>query len=297
MTKSTPFLIPLILFIGIETSSQQLRATVVVNSDQVAQPSERVFRELQSRVNHFLNNQVFGPQKVLIQEKVHCNFIFVIEQYFDNQFIGTLQIQSFRPIYGSNYVSPVLNYLDKDIAFEFRENTSMNYNDNFYTTELMAILGFYVHLILTYDSDSFSPLGGQPHLRKARLIQRNARSYSKQGWSPQANTRNRYELIRELDSSIGPLFRNSALYDYHRSSMDQFVHNTSDATEKLFDVINEFDSIHVSHPRSMLVQLFFDAKAQELFDILFRSPTKTPQSVINSLKQIAPRYSHMWSQL
>ena len=291
------FYISSFFVLSLDSYTQELRATVVVNSSLAEQTNNGIFQELQSRVSNFLNTQNFDNQLVLIQEKVHCNFVFVIEDFSDNQFRGTLQVQSFRPIYGTSYVSPIFGNLDQDIQFEFRSDFPLRYSTDNYTSELMALLSFYSHLILAYDLDTFSPMGGQKHLRKAQYIQRIARSQGQGGWLPQSNRRNRYQLIQELDTQLGQEFRSKALYQYHRNAMDQMVENPNQGLNQLFDIVLDFEDIFRINARSMLFQLFFDVKNQEIFQIISSANNPIPNSVIESLNRISPNNSQLWRNL
>ena len=282
---------------GPHSYTQELRATVVVNSSIVEQANNRIFQELQSSVSHFLNTQNFGNQTVLIQEKVHSNFVFIIEDFSNHQFSGSLQVQSFRPVYGTNYISPVFGYLDQDIQFEFRNDMPLNYASDIDTSELMSLLSFYSHLLLAYDLDTFSPMGGQFHLSRARSIQRLARSRGQNGWLPQSNNRNRYQLTQELDTQLGQIFRSRGLYQYHRKVMDQMAEHSDQGLEQLFDLILDFEDLYQINSRSMLLQLFFDVKAQELFQILTRTTTSIPTDVIQSLVRFSPTNSQLWQKI
>ncbi|MCY4216838.1 MAG: DUF4835 family protein [Flavobacteriaceae bacterium] len=286
-------------FLGLSLHSytQELRATVVVNSLLTEQTNSRIFQELEARVSNFLNTQRFSDQTVLIQEKVHCNFVFIIEDFRNNQFSGTLQVQSFRPIYGAGYSSPVFSNLDQDIQFEFQNQVPLRYSADNYTSELMAILSFYSHLILAYDLDTFSATGGQFHLRQARYIQRLARSQGQNGWFPQPSKRNRYQLIQELDTQVGQEFRAKALYQYHRNVLDQLVDNPNRGLNQLFDIILDFEDIFKINSRLMLFQLLIDAKNQEIYQILSRGNIPIPESVVESLNRIFPSYSQLWNNL
>ncbi len=285
------------LGLNIPSYTQELRATVVVNSLLTEQTNNRIFQELQTHVSTFLNTQRFTNQTVLIQEKVHCNFIFVIEDFRNNQFSGTLQVQSFRPIYGADYSSPVFSNLDQDIQFEYRSQTPFRYSTDNYTSELMALLSFYSHLVLAYDLDTFSAMGGQFHLRQARYIQRLARSQGQNGWFPQPNKKNRYQLIQELDTQIGQAFRAKALYQYHRNVLDQLVDNPHRGLNQLFDIILDFEDIFKINSRLMLFQLLIDIKHQEIYQILSNGNMPIPKPVIESLNRIFPSESQLWNNL
>jgi len=101
--------------------SQELNAQVIVNSDLVNQTNQQIFKTLERSINELINTQVWTNQDYLNQEKIMCSFVFNLTGYSNDRFEATLQVQSQRPIFDSNYDSPVLNFLDNDIVFSYQE--------------------------------------------------------------------------------------------------------------------------------------------------------------------------------
>ena len=97
--------------------AQELNAQVIVNSDLVNQTNQQIFKTLERSISEFINTQVWSNQEFLNQEKISCSFVFNLSGYSNDQFEATLQVQSQRPVFDSNYDSPVLNFLDKEILF------------------------------------------------------------------------------------------------------------------------------------------------------------------------------------
>lgn len=99
------------------SKSQELNAQVIINSDLVNQTNQQIFKTLQRSINEIINTHVWTNQDYLNQEKITCSFVFNLTGYSNDLFEATLQVQSQRPIFDSNYDSPVLNFLDNDIVF------------------------------------------------------------------------------------------------------------------------------------------------------------------------------------
>ena len=104
-----------------QVTSQELNAQVIVNSDLVNQTNQQIFKTLERTLKEFINTQVWTDEVFLNQEKITCSFVFNLSAYSNDQFEATLQVQSERPVYQTNYDSPVLNFLDKDITFSYQE--------------------------------------------------------------------------------------------------------------------------------------------------------------------------------
>ena len=115
------FLILLLLFYLSPLKAQELDAQVIINSDLVNQTNQQIFKTLERSLSEFINTQVWSNKEFLNSEKITCSFIFNLSGYSNDQFEATLQVQSQRPVFDSNYDSPTLNFLDKDVVFSYQE--------------------------------------------------------------------------------------------------------------------------------------------------------------------------------
>jgi hypothetical protein len=115
------FLILLLLFYLNPLKAQELDAQVIINSDLVNQTNQQIFKTLERSLSEFINTQVWSNKEFLNSEKITCSFIFNLSGYSNDQFEATLQVQSQRPVFDSNYDSPTLNFLDKDVVFSYQE--------------------------------------------------------------------------------------------------------------------------------------------------------------------------------
>ena len=70
------------------------------------------------------------------------------------RFDGNIQVQYSRPIYGSQYNSPVLNVLDKDVVFSYRENEPIEFQ-RIRSLLIWFILAFYAYTIIGMDRTTF----------------------------------------------------------------------------------------------------------------------------------------------
>ena len=100
--------------------SQELRATVAINYEQVNNGNPQLFKNLEKQVTEFLNNTKWTEKEVKEIEKIECNFFINITSYGSNNFEATLQIQASRPVFNSTLSTPILNTNDKNFNFRFR---------------------------------------------------------------------------------------------------------------------------------------------------------------------------------
>ena len=81
-----------------------------------------------------------------------------------------MTLQSRRPVYGSTYTTPLLNFKDNAFNFTYQEFDRIEYQQNQFTTNLTAMLAYYCYLIIGHDQDSFQRLGGTPFFQQCEEI-------------------------------------------------------------------------------------------------------------------------------
>src|SRR6056300_2085641 len=215
-------LIFLFLVSLIPLKAQELNAQVIVNSDLVNQTNQQIFKTLERSLNEFLNTQVWTDQDLLPQEKITCSFVFNLTNYSNDQFEATLQVQSQRPVFDTNYDTPILNFLDRDIVFNYQEFQPLFFNQSSFESNLVSLLSFYAYVILGLDADTFTENGGAQYYEQALQVVNLAQVTSRKGWKPSDGTRNRFWLIDNLRANTFREYR-QALYEYHRAGLDQMT--------------------------------------------------------------------------
>ena len=149
------FLLFFALIYGNTSVAQELNAQFIVNANLVNQTNQQIFETLERSVNEFINSQSWTEQEYLPEEKIQCSFIFNLTSYDSSMFEGTLQVQSLRTIFNSNYDSPVLNFMDRDISFTYLEFQPLFYSPASYQSNLVSILSFYAFFIFFPCEDPF----------------------------------------------------------------------------------------------------------------------------------------------
>jgi hypothetical protein len=273
-----------------------LNAQVIVNSDLVNQTNQQIFKTLERSLNEFINTQVWTNQDFLAQEKITCSFVFNLSGYSNDRFEATLQVQSQRPVFDTNYDSPILNFLDKDIVFSYQEFQPLFYNESSFESNLVSLVSFYALVILGLDADSFSPNGGNSYFEAARQIVNLAQNTSSKGWKPSDGIRNRFWLIDALRSNTFREYR-QALYTYHRKGLDQMTTDSKVGKTALMEAIQQLEPMFQRRPNAFLLQLFFDAKVEEIVN-LFQEGAKVDFKKTEAvLKKIAPFFGSRWKQI
>lgn len=277
-------------------SSQELQVELVLNAELVNQTNQQIFTTLERSIKDFFSTQVWTSQSLKNEERIQCSFVINIKNYSADRFEGTLQIQSQRPAYGTNYSSPVFNFLDKDVQFIYQEFQPLFFNAATFDSNLVSLFGFYAYITLGLDAASFSPQGGDAYFEQAQRILNLAQNSGFRGWRQNEGNRNRFWLIDELQSNTFRPFQ-QALYIYHRKGIDQLSSDPLEAKKAIIEAIQELKQIYDRRPNAFLLQVFFDAKADEIVEIFRDGPEVDSQGLKSDLQQIAPFFNPKWRKI
>ena len=288
------FVVILMSFIPI--NAQELNAQVIVNSDLVNQTNQQIFKTLEQSLNEFINTQVWTNQELLNQEKITCSFVLNLSNYNNDQFEATLQVQSQRPVFDSNYDTPIMNFLDRDIIFSYQEFQPLFFNKSSFESNLVSLLSFYAYVIIGLDADTFVENGGSSYYEQALQVLNLAQVTSRKGWKPSDGTRNRFWLIDNLRANTFREYR-EALYAYHRSGLDQMTSAPLEGKEAIMKAIIQLEALFLRRPNAFLLQVFFDAKVEEIVNIFKEGPKVDFKKTEIILKKIAPFFGSRWKQI
>ena len=285
-----------IFFITFFSKAQEIDCQVIVNSSLVDQTNQKIFETLEKSLNEFINNNIWTDNKVLNKEKISCSIIINLTKYESSNFEGTFQIQSSRPIFNSNYNSTIINIIDKDISFNYQEFQPLYYNSSIYSSNLISLISFYTYLIIGLDADSFQLNSGTKYYNEAQKILNLAQQNNSKGWNQVDGSRNRFWIIDSLMSKTYEVFR-SIVYDYHRNGLDFMIENPQLAKKNILDALTSFNKIYLNRPNSYLVQTFFDAKSDEIIDILSGGPIIKISKTIKILNKVSPFFGSKWKSI
>ncbi len=279
----------------VTVNAQELNCNVTINSDQVSQTNQQVFKTLERSLNDFVNKNKWSNRVYKENEKVNAQMFITITEYESNRFKGNIQIQSSRPVYNTSYESPIFNYKDNQFNFEYVEFQPLIFNENLYESNLVSVISYYVYIILGLDADTFSLEGGSEYFRMAQKIVTQAQSSNSIGWS-QSSDRSRFELVDNLMSNTYREYR-VAMYNYHRKGMDILGDNNSTGKQVIAGTMKLFETMINRRPNAFLIQTFFDAKSDEIQNIFSDGPKVDVVKLKETLNRIAPLYSSTWNEI
>ncbi|MEQ9465840.1 MAG: DUF4835 family protein [Ekhidna sp.] len=278
----------ILIFITITSFAQELNCRVIVNAQQVQTTERAIFTEMETEFAQFLNTTKWTNDEFEEEEVISCNLVITISEMPSiGVFKASVQVLSSRPVYGTSYESVVMNFADRDWDFEYVQSQPLRFNENTFTSNITSMLAYYAYMIIGFDYDTFSELGGTPHFQNAFKIVNNAQQTSYQGWQQFNSVRNRYWLVENVQNpQLEPIRK--ALYNYHRNGLDIMAENREEAEKNILAALTEVQKANRARPRSILTISFMDAKSGELLQVFAEANLATRRQAYNLLNNIDP---------
>lgn len=285
-------LLILVTVIGLLTTgkAQELKCDVRVNANQVEGSDRTVYQNLQTSLYEFLNNTKFTEINFRQNEKIDCSILVNIKSRDNDYFTAEVNVALSRPVYKSNYSSPMFNYIDRKFYFEFMDGQTLDFNPNSYNP-LTSTIAYYVYVLLGLDFDSFSLYGGDPFFAMAENIANNAPQDpgTDNGWNS-TGRQNRYVLINDINSqSYRPL--RQFIYEYHRLGLDVMSEKPEEGREVILNAISYLQGVHERNSMCYFLQLLIESKRDEIIQVFSQGSQKEKTMATNIMKAIDPSQS------
>ncbi|WP_340112876.1 DUF4835 family protein [Maribellus mangrovi] len=278
----------LVLLMVVAASAQELRCNVTVSARGIKGANQNLFRTMQSDLYEFMNNRKWTDHVYSYDEKIKCNILIRLdEQISADEFKGSIQVQLTRPIFNSSYTSTVLNIKDNDFHCNYVEFQPLEFNETSNRDNLTNIMAYYAYIILGFDYDTFSPEGGTPYFEKAQAIVNNSQNARERGWKAFESERNRYWLVENVLNKSYSSFR-SAMYTYHRLGLDMMSDRVEEGRANIAESLRDIQKVFRRRPSTYILQMFFDAKSDELVKVFSKSFPDERNRVVAILNEVDP---------
>jgi hypothetical protein len=287
----------ILMLASITGSAQEFICQISVSSPQVQGSDRTVYQEMQQQLYEFVNSQKWTNYEFRHEEKIECTMMITVsDRISTDEFKGTINIQLRRPIYKTSYNSVVLNYIDKDFQFKYLEGQNLEFNENTYTSNLTSTIGFYIYMFLGLDFDTYSKNGGTPYYQKAQNIVNSAQNSPERGWKAFETLKNRYWMVENL---LNPKYAGlrDFLYKYHRTGLDVMTENMDIGRSAISESIDLLKMVNREQPGLFALQLFLEAKGDELVNIFSQASPMDKTRVVNTLKEIDPANSQKYQKI
>jgi hypothetical protein len=284
--------LPLILLLSLVTRitfAQELNCKVTINADQIPTTDRNVFKDMERGIATFMSTRKWSTDTYKNYERINCTiFLNISRMPSIGSFIASAQITVARPVYNSNYETVLMNFADREWEFEYIESQPLEYNDNAYINNLTSMLAYYAYIIIGMDYDSFSEKGGDPYFQKALMVVNNAQSSGRPGWQSIGSSRNRYNLIENINNTQMTELRKST-YRYHRLGLDTFDKTPDESRQTILTILKNYKTVWQIYPNSIFIISFFDAKSNELVNIFSDGNMNVRREAYDLLTAIDPK--------
>jgi len=273
---------------SIVAAGQEFRCNVSVSSSRVEGTYKQVFESMRTDIYEFMNNRKWSDNVFTTDERIECTiFIQITEQVSSDEFKGTMQVQLNRPVFNSSYDSPLLNIKDNDLQFRYVEFQPMEFDETSNSNPLTNILAYYANVLLGFDYDTYSPLGGSAYFQKARDIVNRSQNAREKGWRAFEGNFNRFWLIENLTNKAYGPFR-ELLYRYHRLGLDMMAEKPDIGRSEIADALKNMQRVYRAKPDTYVNRIFFDAKSDELVNVFSKGSTDEKGRVMVILTECDP---------
>lgn len=276
--------------------AQDVKAYVRINTEKIEGTNKDIYNELSNDLTEFINSRRWTDATFTDDERIECTFVITLEKAAGESYSGSLQVQASRPVFNSGYSTTLFNFLDNNFTFTYEQYQKFEFNENVYESNLLSTIAYYVNIILGLNFDSFSRYGGNRYFEKAELIVSLAQTSDDIGWKAFDSDRNRYALVSNYQDERLKKLRD-IIYEYHRFGLDEMVNSVEKGRTNIYNILPYLKEMNRAVPYSIALQLFVEAKTNELLDMFKPATTKEKKDVYDILQSIMPTQSNKFQEL
>ncbi len=277
--------------------SQEFNCDVTLNTEQLEGNSFTYLSELEGRIEEYINDFRWTEVQFKEEERISCQIQLVIETGTTTFDFGSRVIfTARRPIYNTVTETTTIILNDDNWQFNYPEGRTL-IHDELQFDNLTGTIDFFMNVILGYDFDSFSDLGGTQYFRRAQNIVDLAQTTSAIGWTRTANNRrNKFNLVADLLSPNYEALR-TAYYNYHRKSLDLFTNDDQAARQEMINILTSIRDTKRRVTSNYLFDVFFDTKSKEIAGIFGGAEAAVKREAYNILLETDQGHLTDYSQL
>lgn len=281
---------------AIVCEAQDVKAYVRINTEKIEGTNKDIYNELSNDLTEFINSRRWTDATFTDDERIECTFVITLEKAAGESYSGSLQVQASRPVFNSGYSTTLFNFLDNNFTFTYEQYQKFEFNENVYESNLLSTIAYYVNIILGLNFDSFSRYGGNRYFEKAELIVSLAQTSDDIGWKAFDSDRNRYALVSNYQDERLKKLRD-IIYEYHRFGLDEMVNSVEKGRTNIYNILPYLKEMNRAVPYSIALQLFVEAKMNELLDMFKPATSKEKKDVYDILQSIMPTQSNKFQEL
>lgn len=265
-----------LVFLGVNSdlNAQEFNCTVLVNTQTLQDSEFSHLQDLKTLVEEYYNRRSWTDDSYREWEKIKCSieisFLDGSREGADT-FRAQFVLNTYRPIFGTSNETSLLAIKDAQWQFIYEPNQTFIQDLNTFNP-LTSVLDFYGYLMLGYDYDSFSVLGGSQYFEIARRISDLAQTAGGFGWNT-LDEKGRAVLIDQLLDTNNEKIRR-AYYDYFYGCLDHYLADIVSARQSGIAALTAFQEVYVDVTGQYVMDVFFDTKNEELVSVFENSNLK-----------------------
>ena len=297
MIKKALFFLLTALLLSASLNAQELNFQVSISTPGLSETERQIMQTLRGDLREFINQTNWTGYQFETRERIEASIQITIEERMGgDEYRANIQVQSRRPIFNTSYHSPIFNHRDRDVQFRYREHDPLEYADNAFLSNLTSMIAYYVYIVIGFDFDTFSPLGGTPYFEKAQQIVNQAQNAPEVGWKSFESQRNRYWLTENIMNTRYRQIR-QAMYTYHRLGFDTMTDNIDLGRSEVLSALEMLQRAHRERPNTLLMQVVTTAKSDELVNLFSGAPAMEQNKAIEVLTEIDPSNSAKYRRI
>lgn len=284
------------LFVN-SVSAQEFKCEVRVIGSKVSNVDNSVFNSLKDAIYDFMNNRKWTDINFKEEERIECSISMLVNEAVDEGvYVGDLTIAFNRPIFSTSYQTPMLQYIDKGVRFEYSPSMTLDYADNSYMSNLTSVLAFYSYMCLGIDFDSFSPNGGDRFFRAAESVVSAASSSDDKGWNSMGETRSRYWMAENMTNTRYAKLHDF-YYQYHRLGLDMMSKDAKKGRASMMTALENLQEVYRERPNLFVVQLIIEAKRAEIKNAFSQADKEERTKAMNIMRNIDPSKASEYDEI
>ncbi len=272
MTKYILIIVGMVLFLANETNAQEIKASVNVNSDQVATENLYYVSTMADDIESYINNTRFLENLEWEGDPIPVDITIVLEGGNNGRFKARMVVVSKRMLdgpEGEEGWSVAVRFIENNWAFEYAQGGSFTYNTLRFD-RLVSMIDYYMLLVIGFDLDSYGELDGSIAFDKAKMIFSNGVTAGADGFETYSKPGDytKYNIVSELTDMRFDEFR-KLIFSYYVDGLDLAYIEPKRAMENLVWVLEqmaEFKNKKMSSG-SVIMDIFFSTKSRELASI------------------------------
>lgn len=283
-----------------QLNAQEFNFTVkvVTNPGQGRIADPKVFSSLETALKELVNNTKWTDDIFEQNERITGSIQLTIKsEVGPTGFAGELAIQASRPVYGSDYTTPIFTHLDRDVQFSYEQYQPLQFVKNSFGDNLTATIAYYAYVILGMDYDSFAPQGGEAYWQLAQDIFNTVPSSAKGEWQgKELGNRNRYWFVENFLSPRLKNFR-QGIYEYHRLGLDVAATDISRCKVAILQCLSRVDEAHQAYPNTLAVRSFSVTKVDEMINIFKNASDEQKTTFVQTMIKLDPANGSKYEQV